>query len=57
MDLPVLTPQKVAALKKLVEERQAARRATPPHLVTPAPGPVDEVYFAGVRWFDSLGLP
>lgn len=56
MDLPVLTPQKVAALKKLVEERQAARRASPCHLVTPTPGPIDEVYFAGVRWIDSLGF-
>jgi hypothetical protein len=56
MDLPVLTPEKVAALMKLVEERRAARRTSAAKLVTPAPGPVDELYLEGVRWIDSLGF-
>jgi hypothetical protein len=51
---PVLTPERTALLRGLVQERLAARRARrAAALPNPAPRH-DEVFFKGVAWLDRL---
>jgi hypothetical protein len=50
--LPVLTPEKTARLRALVQKHLAARRAARV-AVPPDPAPRhDEVFFQGVAWLD-----
>jgi len=51
---PVLTPEKTALLRALVQERLAARRAMRAAAPPNPPPRYDEVFFQGVAWLDRL---